>query len=123
FVATALNISTARVYGVATFFSYFALEPKGKHIIKVCDGTACHVKRSEEIINSVRNKLQLKDNEKNSKDMLFALETVSCLGACGLAPVLVVDEKVYSQTTADSALQIIDDIMTQELKESIAEGK
>ncbi|MDR2067078.1 MAG: NADH-quinone oxidoreductase subunit NuoE [Endomicrobium sp.] len=110
FISSALNISPAKVYGVATFYSHFSLTPKGKHIIRVCDGTACHVKKSSSIIEALREKLNLSESEMTTKDMLFTLETVACLGACGLAPVLVVDDKVYGQMTASKAVTLIEQI-------------
>ncbi|MDR2616937.1 MAG: NADH-quinone oxidoreductase subunit NuoE [Endomicrobium sp.] len=110
FISSALNISPAKVYGVATFYSHFSLTPKGKHIIRVCDGTACHVKKSSSIIEALRKKLNLSESETTTKDMLFTLETVACLGACGLAPVLVVDDKVYGQMTASKAVTLIEQI-------------
>ncbi len=114
FIASSLNISPARVYGVATFFAHFTLKPKGKHIIKVCDGTACHVKKSTGLIDAIKNKLGLKDKEHTTKDMLFTLETVSCLGACGLAPVLLIDENVHGQVTPDKVAQLMDGIIKTE---------
>ncbi len=114
FVATSLDISPARVYGVATFYSHFALEPKGKYVIKVCDGTACHVIGSQPLIKAMRSKLELSEEKHTTDDMLFTLETVSCLGACGLAPVVVVNEEVYSQMTTTKCLKVIDEILTKE---------
>ncbi|GAB1402634.1 NADH-quinone oxidoreductase subunit NuoE [Elusimicrobiota bacterium] len=114
FIASSLNISPARVYGVATFFSHFTLKPKGKHIIKVCDGTACHVKKSTLLIDSIKAKLNLKGNEITTKDMLFTVEAVSCLGACGLAPVMLIDNDVYGQVTSEKLTKIIDDIIKKE---------
>lgn len=114
FIASSLNISPARVYGVATFFAHFTLKPKGKYIIKVCDGTACHVKKSTTLIDAIKNKLGLKDGEHTTKDMLFTLETVSCLGACGLAPVLLINEDVHGQVTPDKVVQLIDEIIKEE---------
>ncbi len=114
FVATSLGISPAKVYGVATFYSHFALEPKGKHIIKVCDGTACHVKRSEDIIDAVKAKLNLNGKENTTADMLFTLETVSCLGACGLAPVVVVDDEVHGEMNREKVNELIDLIIKKE---------
>ncbi len=116
FIASSLNISPARVYGVATFFSHFTLKPKGKHIIKVCDGTACHVKKSTLLIDAIKTKLKLAANETTTKDMLFTVETVSCLGACGLAPVMVVDNNVHGQVTPEKVSKIIDDITNREEK-------
>ncbi|MDR1523481.1 MAG: NAD(P)H-dependent oxidoreductase subunit E [Endomicrobium sp.] len=110
FISSALNISPAKVYGVATFYSHFSLTPKGKHIIRICDGTACHVKKSSTIIDALKKKLNLNGSETTTKDMLFTLETVACLGACGLAPAIVIDGKVYGQMTASKAVALIDNI-------------
>ncbi len=114
YVANELEISPARVFGVATFFAHFAITPKGKHIVRVCNGTACHVKGSATVINMVREVLKLKPGQDTTDDGLFTLECVSCLGACGLAPVMVMDETVHGQITADKAAQIIDDVRKQE---------
>lgn len=111
YVATALNVSPARVFGVATFYAHFALEPKGKHIIKLCDGTACHVKDSIPILDAIRKRLGLTGDRCTTPDMLFTVETVACLGACGLAPVVVVDEQVYGQMTPEGAVELIDAIV------------
>jgi len=113
-VASSLKIPPAKVYGVATFFAHFALKPKGKHIIKVCDGTACHVKKSTAIIDAIKRKLNLKGEEANSKDMLFTLEAVACVGACGIAPVVLVGEDVYGQVSPDKMIEVIDDIIKKE---------
>ncbi|PKN80919.1 MAG: NAD(P)H-dependent oxidoreductase subunit E [Candidatus Cloacimonetes bacterium HGW-Cloacimonetes-1] len=114
FVATSLNVSPARLYGVATFYSHFSLEPKGKHILKMCDGTACHVRGSSAVIDALRDKLGLSAKKITTDDMLFTFETVSCLGACGLAPVLVVDEAIHGQVTPEVALQLLDEIVQKE---------
>ena len=90
-IADALDISVSRVYSVATFYENFSLEAKGKHIIKVCAGTACHVRKSGPIYDAVYEYLGLSGKKKTSDDGLFTLETVACLGACGLAPVLTVN--------------------------------
>ncbi len=114
FIANELNISPARVFGVATFFAHFAITPKGKHIVRVCNGTACHVKGSAAIINTVKEKLKLKPGKDTTEDGLFTLECVSCLGACGLAPVMVMDETVHGQITPAKAVEIIDEVVKQE---------
>jgi len=114
FVATALDISPARVYGVATFYSHFALEPKGKYVIKVCDGTACHVKGSQGLVEALNERLKLPKGKKTTPDMLFTLETVSCLGACGLAPAVVINEDVHGQVTPEVAVGLIDSISAEE---------
>ena len=114
FIANELKISPARVFGVATFFAHFSTTPKGKHIIKVCNSTACHVKGSASAINIVREKLKLKEGQDTSADGMFTLECVSCLGACGLAPVMVMDETVHGQITPAKVAQIIDEVVAQE---------
>ncbi len=120
FVATSLNLTSAHVYGVATFYSHFTLKPKGKYIIRICDGTACHVKKSTALLDALRQKLGLKPGMVTTPDMLFTLETVSCLGACGLAPVIVVNDEVYGQMTPEKADKVIDGIIK---KEGIGNGK
>jgi NADH-quinone oxidoreductase subunit E len=113
FIATSLNISPARVFGVATFYSHFALQPKGKNVVKICDGTACHVKKSETLLDAMRTALDL-TGPGTTNDMLFTLETVSCLGACGIAPVVVINETVYGEVTPEKAQQLIADIKKKE---------
>ena len=113
YIASSLDLSPARVYGVATFYSHFALEPKGKYIIKVCDGTACHVKKSIPIVEALQLKLGLK-TKNTTDDMLFTVETVSCLGACGLAPVVVINDDVHPQMTPKAVNALIDDIIEKE---------
>ena len=114
YVATSLDVPPARVFGVATFYAHFALEPKGKHVIRVCDGTACHVKGSEPILEAVREKLGLSLRKPTSDDLTFTIETVSCLGACGLAPVMLVNDKVYGQVNVERALAIVDELIRKE---------
>lgn len=114
YVATALEVPPARVYGVATFYTYFALEPKGKHVIRLCDGTACHVKDSIPILDALRARLNVTAERKTTADMLFTLETVACLGACGLAPVVMVDDEVHSRMTPAAAVKLVDEIQKRE---------
>ncbi|MDR1537290.1 MAG: NAD(P)H-dependent oxidoreductase subunit E [Clostridiales bacterium] len=114
YVATALGISPGQVFGVATFYSHFTLEPKGKYVIKVCDGTACHVKKSEEILKVLEKELGLSSKVKTSPDSLFTLETVACLGACGLAPVVVVNEDVHGAMNKDKTLAMLAKIREEE---------
>ena len=108
------GLSPATVYGVATFYAQFSLEPKGKYEIRVCDGTACHVRGSMPVLNAIRNKLKLKEGQTTCDNGLFSLEIVSCLGACGLAPVCVVNDKVYPQMTSDAISVILDTLMKEE---------
>lgn len=108
------GLSPATVFGVATFYAQFSLEPKGKYEIKVCDGTACHVRGSIPVLNAIRAKLNMPEGQLTSENGLFSLETVSCLGACGLAPVVVINEKVYPQMTSDAITIVLDTLMKEE---------
>ncbi len=108
------GLSPATVFGVATFYAQFSLEPKGKYEIKVCDGTACHVRGSMPVLNAIRAKLNMPEGQLTSENGLFSLETVSCLGACGLAPVVVINDKVYPQMTSDAITIVLDTLMKEE---------
>jgi NADH-quinone oxidoreductase subunit E len=92
---------------VATFYENFSLEPKGKYVIKICDGTACHVRKSIPILERMQKDLGLTSGKKTTDDKLFTIETVSCLGACSLAPVITVNEKVYATMTPDMASELL----------------
>lgn len=116
YVAKMLSLSEAKVFGVATFYENFSLHPKGKYLIKICDGTACHVRKSIPILEALQKELSLSDKKQTTEDMLFTVETVSCLGACGLAPVITVNDKVYPAMTPDSARAIIQEIRKEEGK-------
>ena len=113
-VAERLGISTAKVYSVATFYENFSLEAKGKHIIKVCAGTACHVRKSQPIYDAIHDYLGLTGKKKTSADGMFTLETVACLGACGLAPVMTIDGEVHAKMTPEAALALLEDIRKEE---------
>ena len=113
-IAEKLDISTAKVYSVATFYENFSLEAKGKYIIKVCAGTACHVRKSQPIYDAIHDYLGLTGKKKTSADGLFTLETVACLGACGLAPVMTVNGEVHAQMTPEAALRLLEDIREKE---------
>lgn len=110
YVADKLGISEAKAYSVATFYENFSFEPKGKYVIKVCDGTACHVRKSIPILERLYSELGLSKAKVTTDDMLFTLETVSCLGACGLAPVLTVNDKVYPKMTPDDTSALIQEL-------------
>ncbi len=114
YVATSLDLPVAHVYGVATFYAHFTLNPKGKHIIRICDGTACHVKKSTGICEKLYEKLGLSDENRTSSDLMFTVDIVYCLGACGLAPVMVVDDVVYGQATPELAAELVDKIRAEE---------
>ncbi len=108
------GLSPATVYGVATFYAQFSLDPKGKYEIKLCDGTACHVRGSMPVLDAVRGKLGLTPEKSTTDDGMFSLETVSCLGACGLAPVIVINGKVYPKMTADAVKVALDEVIKQD---------
>lgn len=110
YVAKELSIPESQAYSVATFYENFSFEPKGKYIIKVCDGTACHVRRSIPILEALYKELGLSKDKQTTEDMLFTLETVSCLGACGLAPVLTVNDKVYPAMTPEKAIEMVNEL-------------
>lgn len=113
-VAEKLGISTAKVYSVATFYENFSLEAKGRHIIKVCAGTACHVRKSQPIYDAIHDYLGLTGKKRTSADGVFTLETVACLGACGLAPVMTIDGEVHAKMTPEAALALLEEIRKEE---------
>ena len=110
YVAKQIGITEAKANSVATFYENFSFEPKGKYIIKVCNGTACHVRKSIPILERLYSEHGLSEAKATTDDMLFTLETVSCLGAGGLAPVLTVNDKVYPGTTPDAAAELIHEL-------------
>ena len=112
-VADGLGISLSEVYGVATFYSRFSLTPKGKHRISVCLGTACYVKGADKILAEVEKKLGIKSGECTA-DGLFSIDSCRCVGACGLAPVMMIDEEVYGKLTPDQIGKILDKYIAEE---------
>jgi NADH-quinone oxidoreductase subunit E len=113
YVSKKLNLSEAHIYGVATFYENFSLEPKGKFIFKVCDGTACHVRNSAPLLAALRKDLGLSESKKTTSDFLFTVETVSCLGACALAPVMSVNEKVHAAMTPEKTLALLEELKAE----------
>ena len=107
YVAAEIGITEAKAYSVATFYENFSFEPKGKYIIKVCDGTACHVRKSMPVKEAMMKELGLSHKKHTTDDMLFTVETVSCLGACGLAPTCTVNDEVHPKMTPESAVELI----------------
>lgn len=108
FIAEYLNLPISDIYSMATFYKALSLKPKGKHIIKVCNGTACHIRGSNILIDEVKNILNIKPGE-TTDDGLFSMEIVNCLGACALAPVMVVDGKYYGSMTKDKIKTVLDE--------------
>jgi len=98
-IAEFTEVSLAKVYGVATFYTQFRLQPVGKYIIRICRGTACHVKGSSQILKDIQSHLKIKPGE-TTADRLFTLETISCFGSCALAPVVVSNETVFGRMTS-----------------------
>lgn len=107
YLAEKIGVSEASIYSVATFYENFSLDPKGKFVIKVCDGTACHVRKSVPILEKLRKELGLSEKKSTTDDLSFTVETVSCLGACGLAPVLTVNDKVYPAMTPEKVTELL----------------
>ncbi len=118
YLSKKMEIAPSKIFSVATFYENFSLEPKGKYIIKICDGTACHVRKSIPILNALRKELGLSETKHSTDDMLFTLETVSCLGACGLAPVITINDKVYAKMTPESAMEVINGIRKENSDEN-----
>lgn len=107
YIADRLGIPEARAYSVASFYENFSFEPKGKFVIRVCDGTACHVRRSGPILERLRKELGLEQGKATTPDGLFTVETVSCLGACGLAPAVTVNDRVHPQQTPEKITALV----------------
>ncbi len=114
YLSKQLGVSLAKLYSVATFYENFSLSPKGKYVIKICDGTACHVRKSIPILDALRKDLGLVGDKKTTDDLMFTVETVSCLGACGLAPVLTVNDKVYPAMTPEAAVELLNELKAAE---------
>jgi len=112
-VAHMTGLPAARVFGAATFYAQFRFQPVGKHVIRVCRGTACHVKGSDRILEDIQGYLGVVPGSMTA-DGLFTLETVACFGSCALAPILVVNDSVYGSMNRTRALKLIDDIRSRE---------
>ena len=110
YVAEKLGISEAKAYSVASFYENFSFEAKGKYVIKVCDGTACHVRKSIPILEGLYKELGLGKKKHTTDDQLFTVETVSCLGACGLAPAVMVNDEVHPKMTPEKAVELFNEL-------------
>lgn len=106
-IATKLDISIAKVYGVVTFYSFFTMTPKGRHAISVCMGTACYVRGAEKIVDEFKEQLGIKVGGV-TEDGKFSLDCLRCVGACGLAPVVLIGEKVYGRVEVHQVKEILD---------------
>ena len=107
YVSTKLDVPLSQIYGIATFYSMFSLEPRGKNIITICLGTACHVRGGERIKERLEGHLGIPAGD-TTEDMRFTLETVRCIGCCSLGPVVTINEKVYARTDSEKTLKTVD---------------
>lgn len=114
-VSERTGIPVAEIYGVVTFYSYFSLEPKGKYVIGVCLGTACYVKGSQQVIDKFQELLKIKPGQ-TTEDGLFTLDALRCIGACGIAPAVSINGKVYAKTSVNEVAQIIESYRTEAVK-------
>lgn len=114
-IADKLDIPRSSFFGIATFYSQFYLTPRGKNMVIVCCGTACHVKGSEKILNNLKRELDLSEKEDTTADMAFTVEKVNCVGACGIAPVVVINKKVYGKAASNKIVK-----QTKKIKKEMA---
>ena len=110
YVAEQIGVTEAKAFSVATFYENFSFDAKGKYVIKVCDGTACHVRKSAAILDAFMKELGLSDKKHTTDDMLFTVETISCLGACGLAPTCTVNDEVHPNMTPEKVVGLITEL-------------
>ncbi len=115
FISEEMSIPASHIWGVATFYHYFNLTPKGKYTISVCLGTACYVKGAGEIMETLKEELKIKEGE-TTKDMMFTLQEARCLGACGLAPVIMINGKIHGELTPKKVVEIIKEYKKKEGK-------
>ena len=107
-ISKEIDVPISQIYGVVTFYAQFHLEPRGKNIIRSCQGTACHVRGAKAVLVAIREKLGLKEGQVTTPDLKFTLETVACIGACGLAPVFMVNDDTHGRLTPESVGPIMD---------------
>jgi len=107
YISKALRMPLSKIYSIATFYAAFSLTPRGKHLCTVCLGTACHVRGAPAVLNRLEEKLGIKSGE-TTEDSQFTLETVNCLGACALAPIVVIDGEYHGQTTVDKVDKLLE---------------
>ena len=113
-VAARMAIPESAVSGVVSFYNYFTTKPKGKYVLKVCRGTSCHVRRSDTVLQAIYNVTGMGEYKTSTDDGLFSIEIVSCLGACSLSPVVMVNDEVHPAMTPDKAMRLIAEIRTKE---------
>ena len=120
-VAQGLGVTASEIFGVVTFYNRFHMAPRGKHTIRACRGTACHFKGAGDIIDAIRGHLRLEGDKETSPDGLFSMEEVACLGACGIAPVMTINEDTCGKLTPEEAVAAI--ARFQETESKKADGK
>jgi NADH-quinone oxidoreductase subunit E len=113
YIAGKIGITETKAYSVASFYENFSFERKGKYVIKVCDGTACHVRKSMPVLEQLQKVLGLSGQKHTTEDLLFTVETVSCLGACGLAPAITVNDQVYSKMSPEAVTELVETLKAQ----------
>ncbi|MGL1903600.1 MAG: NAD(P)H-dependent oxidoreductase subunit E [Fibrobacterales bacterium] len=117
-IAIKINTSPANVFGVASFYGHFALKPKGETVVRVCNGTACNVKGSQDILDALYKKLELTSEENTTPDMKLTVEAVACIGACGLAPVLMINDDVHGQMNPEESVALVQSVLKNVGKEN-----
>jgi len=120
-VAEGMGIYRSQVYGVLTFYTQFHLSPRGRHIIRACAGTACHVKGGKQVIQRMENELGV-GHGGTTEDLIFSFEEVACIGACGLAPVIMIDDKAYGNLDPNKAESVLKKFRKQAMADIEAEG-
>lgn len=108
-ISRELDVPISKIYGVVTFYAQFHLEPRGEHIIRSCQGTACHVRGAKVVLEAMQKKLGLSDEKCTTDDLKFTIETVACIGACALAPCVMVDDETHGRLTTDAACAVLDE--------------
>lgn len=108
-ISEELHIPISKIYGVVTFYAQFHLEPRGKHVIRACQGTACHVRGAKAVLEEIRHQLELTEDKRTTDDGMFTLETVACIGACALAPCVMVDDDTHGRLTPLTAVEMIEE--------------
>ena len=114
YIADKVGISESKIYGVATSYENFSLDVKGKYVLKVCRGTACHVRKSGNVLQALYDATGLSESKPTTDDGLFTIEIVSCLGACGLSPVVMVNDTVHPSMTPEKAADLIEELRAKE---------
>ena len=122
-ISKELHVSTSEIFGVLTFYAQFRLKPTGKHMVKICSGTACHVRGAPLIIDAVEEELKLEEGEDTTPDGEFTVEKVACFGACSLAPVMIINDETKGNISPDQARRMVKKIIKAQAKNKAAAGK